>query len=122
MNAKELVVVVVSVFITGTVSTFLQLRSNEPPKIVKYAILGAADIHDYADSEDCYVSLQFVEKDTGEIFGAKRDIMTEKANELREQAASLIELVTDNEEEYLFRLTLEPAGYDYRLISIELFR
>lgn len=125
MKVKGLIVAsAIGVVILAVIVLLLVSRNKEPLTLVRYATVWSCGVTDYKDGARSLVTLRCKDKETGELFNAHRHIVAEKARELRDQAASLIEIVKDREEEFLFRLTLEPdEGEDtFRLLRIELYR
>jgi hypothetical protein len=98
-----------------------QLPGKSGPNVVKYVIVDSEKGHIQHDPNEFFVDLWFNDKGTGETFLACCHVTGEDETHTLEKTASLMELVTGGEGEYLFRLTLKPlCEYCQVLLGIEL--
>ncbi len=128
MKAKCLVAVVGILLLTLFV-WFVKSPSGEPseiydrdaPNVVRCVTVDSEEDHIQHDPNDFFVDLWFNDKGTGETFFACCHVTGEDETHILEKTASLMELVTGGEGEYVFRLTLKPlCEYCYVLLGIEL--
>jgi len=129
-TVKELVVVI-GILLLGLAALLVKWRINESrpisrdeaQEIIRYGFVTPERAYYLRhDPNSSYVSLFFIDKDTGEHFHTSRFVKGEDKGQVLEQVDSLIEEVRGREGEYLFRLALRPTETAFRLLSIELFR